>query len=84
MKVATVADLRNNFARVSRWIEDGEKVEIRKRGKVFATLSPPPAGKKKKEKIEWPDLMARLKKNFPKVPPGKPASELIYEGRERF
>jgi len=83
MKVATVADLRNNFARVSRWIEDGEKVEIRKRGKVFATLSPP-KNKAKPKKVEWPDLMARLKKNFPKIPPGKPASEIIIEDRGRF
>jgi antitoxin (DNA-binding transcriptional repressor) of toxin-antitoxin stability system len=81
MKVATVADLRNKFARVSRWIEDGEKVEIRKRGKVFATLSPP-AKKKKTKKVEWPDMMARLKKTFPKPLPGKPVSEIISEGRD--
>ena len=85
MKVATVADLRNNFARVSRWIEDGEKIEIRKRGKVFATLSPPPARKKRtKKKLEWPDMLGRMKKLFPKPLPGKPVSEIIYEGRERF
>lgn len=78
MKVATVADLRNHFVRVSQWIEDGEKVEIRKRGKVFATLSPPSL---KKKKVEWPDLHARLKKIFPHPVPGKPASEIISEGR---
>jgi len=80
MKVATVADLRNNFARVSRWIEDGEKVEIRKRGKVFATLSPPPKKKRAKE-VAWPDMMSRLKKIFPRPVPGKPLSEIISEGR---
>jgi antitoxin (DNA-binding transcriptional repressor) of toxin-antitoxin stability system len=81
MKVATVADLRNNFARVSRWIEDGEKVEIRKRGKVFATLNPPPAQRGKKKRPEWPDLQARLKKLYPKTPPGKPISEILSEAR---
>ncbi len=60
MKVATVTDLRNHFARFSRWIEDGEKIEIRKRGKVFATLSPPPG--KKGKNAAWPDLQGRLKK----------------------
>ncbi|MEJ0000296.1 MAG: hypothetical protein WDO13_14725 [Verrucomicrobiota bacterium] len=50
MKVATVADLRNKFAQVSRWIEDGEKVEIRKRGKVFAVLTPPSTQKRPKKK----------------------------------
>ena len=78
MKVATVADLRNHFARVSQWIEDGEKIEIRKRGKVFATLVPPP---KRKRKVEWPDLRTRLLKHFPEPAPGKPASEIISEGR---
>jgi len=81
MKVATVADLRNKFARVSRWIEDGEKVEIRKRGKVFATLRPP-AKQKRTKKVEWPDMMARMKKLFPKPLPGKPVSEIISEGRD--
>ena len=79
MKVATVADLRNNFARISQWIEDGEKVEIRKRGKVFATLSPPPSVKKKK--VEWPDLHARLRKIYPEPVGGKPLSEILYESR---
>jgi hypothetical protein len=35
-----------------------------------------------KKKPEWPDLMARLKKLFPKPLPGKPASEIIPEGRD--
>jgi antitoxin (DNA-binding transcriptional repressor) of toxin-antitoxin stability system len=79
MKVATVADLRNRFAEVSKWIEDGEKVEIRKRGRAFATLSPAPRPKKKK--VEWPDLYARLKKIYPKPVGGKPLSEILYESR---
>lgn len=40
MKTATVADLRNHFARLSAWIENGESVQIVKRGKPFARLSP--------------------------------------------
>jgi antitoxin (DNA-binding transcriptional repressor) of toxin-antitoxin stability system len=40
MKIATVADLRNHFRRISAWIEDGEVVEIVKRGKAFARLVP--------------------------------------------
>jgi antitoxin (DNA-binding transcriptional repressor) of toxin-antitoxin stability system len=40
MKIATVADLRNHFRRISAWIEDGETVEIVKRGKAFALLVP--------------------------------------------
>ncbi len=40
MKTATVADLRNHFRRVSAWIENGEAVQILKRGKAFARLVP--------------------------------------------
>ena len=40
MKTATVADLRNHFRRVSAWIEDGEAVQIVKRGRAFARLVP--------------------------------------------
>jgi antitoxin (DNA-binding transcriptional repressor) of toxin-antitoxin stability system len=39
-KTATVADLRNNFRRVSAWLENGESVEIVKRGRRFARLVP--------------------------------------------
>ena len=34
-KTATVADLLNNFRRVSAWLENGESVEIVKRGRRF-------------------------------------------------
>ncbi len=59
MKTATVADLRNNFRRVSSWIEHGETVQIMKRGRAFAQLtslakvSTPSSAPK-------PDVMARL------------------------
>lgn len=79
MKTATVADLRNNFARVSEWIEDGETVTITRRGQTFATLKPAAS---KRKKVEWPDIMARLNRTFPKgPPPGKPLSEIVDEGR---
>ncbi|TSA33962.1 MAG: prevent-host-death protein [Verrucomicrobiaceae bacterium] len=64
MKTATVADLRNSFATVSKWIHNGEAVAITKRGLRFATLvpvrerkSPPPV-----------DRLARLRKMFPNGP----------------
>jgi antitoxin (DNA-binding transcriptional repressor) of toxin-antitoxin stability system len=42
MKIATVRDLRNNFARLSKWLEKGETIEIIKRGKPVASLVPKP------------------------------------------
>ena len=45
MKTATVRDLRNNFARLSKWIEKGESVQIIKRGRAFARVVPEPKTK---------------------------------------
>lgn len=39
-RTATVRDLRNRFATVAKWIEDGEKVTITRGGEAFATLAP--------------------------------------------
>ena len=59
MKTATVADLRNNFRRISTWIEHGETVQIVKRGKVFAQLiATPPSATRVVPKV---DFMAQLK-----------------------
>ena len=33
MKTATIRDLRNDFARLSKWLDKGETIEIIKRGK---------------------------------------------------
>lgn len=40
MNTVTTADLRNHFRRVSSWLDNGESVEILKRGKPYATLMP--------------------------------------------
>ena len=57
MKTATVRDLRNHFADVAKWIENGEQVAITRNGALFATLAPPAA--KKPRKVDW---AARLKR----------------------
>ena len=40
MNVVSTADLRNHFRRVSAWLDNGESVEILKRGKPYARLLP--------------------------------------------
>jgi antitoxin (DNA-binding transcriptional repressor) of toxin-antitoxin stability system len=42
MKTATIRDLRNDFARLSKWLEKGETVPLLKRGKPFARVVPEP------------------------------------------
>jgi antitoxin (DNA-binding transcriptional repressor) of toxin-antitoxin stability system len=57
MQTASVADLRNHFRRVSAWIENGESVQIYRRGRPIARLVPePPAGK---TPVVWPDFSAQ-------------------------
>ena len=53
MKTATVADLRNNFRRVSAWIKNGESVEIIKRGEKFARLVPAVAAPARLRKVDF-------------------------------
>lgn len=40
MNTVTTADLRNQFRRVSAWLDNGESVQVLKRGKPYATLVP--------------------------------------------
>jgi antitoxin (DNA-binding transcriptional repressor) of toxin-antitoxin stability system len=42
MKKATVRELRNQFNRISKWLESGETVQVLKRGKPFARVVPEP------------------------------------------
>jgi prevent-host-death family protein len=63
MKTATVRDLRNCFARLSAWIENGEPVEITKDGKPFARLVPAAAAATSRKLVK-PDILKRLKKTW--------------------
>jgi antitoxin (DNA-binding transcriptional repressor) of toxin-antitoxin stability system len=45
VKTATVRELRNDFGRLSKWLERGETIEIIKRGKAVADLVPRISGK---------------------------------------
>ena len=68
MKTASVRDLRNNFARVSRWLQAGEKVEITKRGVPLYLMSSLPAAKNGKQtppkKFDIEKHRAWMKKTF--------------------
>jgi len=63
MKTATVRQVRHDFGTVLDWVEEGEQVEISKRGKIVALLSPPPVPKPTKPK-KRPDFAARLKRIY--------------------
>lgn len=77
MKTATVADLRNNFATVSKWIHHGEAVTITKRGRQFATLVPA----RERKALAPIDRMARLRKMFPHGPVKGDAQDVLAYDR---
>lgn len=77
MKTANVRQLRHAFGEMMSLIDDGQQVEIVKKGKVIALLSPPPSHKPKKVKL--PDFEARQKRIFgDQILPGN----IIGEERE--
>ena len=82
MKTASVRDLRNQFARVSRWIEEGESVEITKGGHPFARLTPVPAATSKRVKV--PDFVARMS-GYMREPlaPGNSQGTIDYDRGDR-
>lgn len=54
MRTATVADLRNHFPKVVAWLDQGEEVEILRRGKPVACLvRPRPATPGQVPKIDF-------------------------------
>jgi len=80
MKTANVRKLRHAFGEVMEWITEGQRVEIVKKGKVIALLSPPPPIQKPK-KVKLPDFEARRKRIFgDRVLPGN----IIAEERESY
>jgi prevent-host-death family protein len=83
MKTASVRDLRNNFAKVSRWIKAGQEVEITLRGLPLAKLMPTPrvkAGKGMRFNAE--DRRRWMKETYgDKVLPGNGVVRMREEGK---
>ena len=59
MKTATVRELRNNFARLAKWIEHGEQITITRNGETFAKLLP--AATDEPRKVDWAARFAKRK-----------------------
>jgi antitoxin (DNA-binding transcriptional repressor) of toxin-antitoxin stability system len=79
MKTANVRQLRRAFGSVMKWVTDGEQVQIVKKGKIIALLSPPPCAKPKE--IKLPDFEARRNRIYgDKILPGN----IVAEERESY
>jgi len=73
MKTASVGEIQKNFSRILKEIKAGEEIAVTRRGKPIAKITA--LGPKKE--IDWPDFYneaIELK--------GKPAGEIVIEGRE--
>jgi prevent-host-death family protein len=58
MKTATVTEVGQDFARVLKWVETGEEIQVVKEGKPVAVISPAT------RPVKHPDYLARLKQTF--------------------
>jgi len=90
MKTITVEEAGSNFSDVLRIVRGGEEVAVTSRKKTVARIMPVAgdangrhdAGVVKKRKAAWAEHLKKLKSIYGGQPaPGKPASQIIIEGR---
>jgi antitoxin (DNA-binding transcriptional repressor) of toxin-antitoxin stability system len=84
MKMASIRQVRHDFGTVLDWIEEGEQVQISKRGKVVALLSPPPVMKRTRAR-KRPDFAARLKmRDGSRVIAAQVMNDILHENKGEY
>ena len=73
MKTASVQQVPEQWAKISRWLAAGEEVEVTQQDQVVA--KPVPASRPQ------PDFLARAKAVWGDQPPGQPLSALVNDVR---
>ena len=73
MKTASVQQVPEQWAKISRWLAAGEEVEVTQQDQVVAKLVPAPRPQ--------PDFFARAKAVWGDQPPGQPLSALVHDAR---
>ncbi len=79
MKKATVRDLRYNFPKIERMLRLGNEIQITKRNKVIARLSPD-----RDKKPEMPDFLGRMREIFGDRILEPSNAEIVAEDRDRY
>lgn len=79
MAKASIRDLRYQFSKIERLLQQREEVQITKRRKVIARLIP----EKPQAAPAKPDFMARLHKIYGKKAMPTTGAELVAEDRDR-
>jgi antitoxin (DNA-binding transcriptional repressor) of toxin-antitoxin stability system len=80
MRKASVRDLRYRFSEVERMLQDGENIEITKRKRVIAHLSPVPS----RVPRQRPDFLARLRAIYGTKVLKVSGAELLARERSRY
>ena len=73
MKTASVQQVPEQWAKISRWLAAGEEVEVTQQDQVVAKLVP--------ASRPQPDFLARAKAVWGDHPPGQPLSALVHDAR---
>jgi prevent-host-death family protein len=63
MKTTTIRELRNNYAKVLRWVSAGEEVRVTRHGKIVARVVPPPPVSSRK--LDWKESAAFNRPHWP-------------------
>lgn len=79
MKTASIRELRHQFPSVLQHVSRGETIGITKRGKLIATLTPPPASSRQKR--PWMDLEDHIRWLQSQPQSAVTGAELVAEGR---
>jgi len=79
MKKASIRDLRYEFKKIERLLMQGEEVQITKRRRVIARLTPESA----QPRAGMPDFLGRLRAIYTKEMPISGA-ELVAKDRSRY
>lgn len=84
MKTATIRQIRHDFSTVLGWVEEGEQVEVSKRGKVVAMITPPPIVAPTRRKPRA-DLAARLRlRDGNRVISPRVMAEILDDNKGRY
>lgn len=78
LKTASLRDLRYNFKRVERLLAEGEPIEITKRKRVIATMTPAAT------KPKMPDFLGRMRKIYGDKVFEVSWAELLGRDRDRY
>ena len=77
MKSTTIRELKHHTSTVLGWVAAGESVEVRRRNRPVAVLSPP----KRAGRIAKPDFAKRLREAYGSVVLPTTGAELISDSR---